>query len=65
MKYLLITLSVLSVITVLIIIVGSNYGLFGDYFKPAEIKLIVAIALINSLQSLRMEYINLKIKEKD
>lgn len=65
MKYLLITLSVLSVITILIIIVGSNHGIFGDYFKPAEIKLIVAVAFVNSLQSLRMEYINLKIKEKE
>lgn len=65
MKYLLITLSVLSVIAILIIIVGSNYGIFGDYFKPTEIKLIVDVAFVNSLQSLRMEYINLKIKEKD
>ena len=65
MKYLIIIISVLSTIAVLIIIVGSNHGLFGDYFKPTEIKLIVAIALINSLQSLRMEYINLKIKEKE
>lgn len=65
MKYLLITLSVLSVITILIIIVGSNHGIFGDYFKPVEIKLIVAVAFVNSLQSLRMEYINLKIKEKE